>query len=53
MKLAQFLALNQDVAAKIEKAAAVTALGEPQNYPDAKKLVRKDCVRSPVIQMTG
>jgi hypothetical protein len=37
--LAQLLALNQQVAAKIEKGEPVTAPGVPKNYPDAKKLV--------------
>jgi hypothetical protein len=43
--LAQLLALNQQVAAKIEKAEPVTAPGVPRNYPDAKKLVTEDCIR--------
>jgi hypothetical protein len=43
--LAQLLALNQEVAAKIEKGEPVTAPGVPQNYPDAKKLVTGDCIR--------
>jgi hypothetical protein len=43
--LAQLLALNQDVAAKIEKGEPVTAPGVPKIYPDAKKLVTKDCIR--------
>jgi len=34
--LAQLLALNQQVAAKIEKGEPVTAPGVQQNYPDAK-----------------
>ena len=34
--LAQLLALNQEVAAKIEKGQPVTAPGVPKNYPDAK-----------------
>jgi len=41
--LAQLLALNQQVAAKIEKDEPVTAPGVPKNYPDAKKLVTEDC----------
>jgi hypothetical protein len=44
--LAQLLALNQEVAAKIEKGEAVTAPGVPKNYPDAKKLVTEDCIRA-------
>jgi hypothetical protein len=43
--LARVLALNQDVAAKIEKGQPVTAPGVPKNYPDAKKLVTEDCIR--------
>ena len=43
--LAQLLALNQEVAAKIEKGEAVVAPGVPKNYPDAKKLVTEDCIR--------
>ncbi len=43
--LAQLLALNQQVAAKIEKGEPVTAPGVPKNYPDAKKLVTEDCIR--------
>ena len=43
--LAQLLALNQQVAAKIENVEPVTAPGVPNNYPDAKKLVTEDCIR--------
>jgi hypothetical protein len=43
--LAQLLALNQQVAAKIEKGEPVTAPGVPKNYPDAKRLVTEDCIR--------
>ena len=43
--LAQLLALNQEVAAKIEQGNAVTAPGVPPNYPDAKKLVTEDCIK--------
>jgi hypothetical protein len=43
--LAQPLALNQQVATKIEKGELVTAPGVPKNYPDAKKLVTEDCIR--------
>jgi hypothetical protein len=42
--LAQLLALNQAVAAKIEKGEAVVSPGVPKNYPDAKKLVTEDCI---------
>ena len=43
--LAQLLALNQAVAAKIERGEPVTAPGVPRNYPDAKSLVTEDCIR--------
>jgi hypothetical protein len=43
--LAQLLALNQQVAAKIEKGEPVMPPGVPKNYPDAKKLVTGDCIR--------
>lgn len=42
--LALLLALNQQVAAKIEKGEAVVAPGVPKNYPDARKLVTEDCI---------
>ena len=43
--LAQLLALNQQVAAKIEKGEPVMPPGVPKNYPDAKKLVTEDSIR--------
>jgi hypothetical protein len=43
--LAQLLALNQTVAAKIEKGEPVMSPGVPKNYPDAKKLVTEDCIK--------
>ena len=43
--LAQLLALNLEVAAKIERGEPVTAPGVSQNYPDAKKLVTKECIK--------
>ena len=43
--LAQLLALNQEVAAKIEQGEPVTAPGVPKIYPDPKKLVTEDCIR--------
>ena len=43
--LAQFIALNQEVAAKIERGEPVTAPGVPPIYPDAKNLVTDDCIR--------
>ncbi len=44
--LAQLLALNQEVAAKIEKGEAVVSPGVPNNYPDAKSLVTADCIQA-------
>ena len=43
--LAQLLALNQEVAAKIEKGEPVTAPGVPKNYPEAKNLMTEDCIK--------
>ena len=43
--LAQLLALNLEVASRIERGELVTAPGVPKNYPDAKKLVTTDCIR--------
>jgi len=43
--LAQLLALNQQVAARIQKGEPVTAPGVPKHYPDAKQLVTEDCIR--------
>jgi len=42
--LAQLLKLNQEVAAKIENGSDCTAPGVPKNYPDATKLITKDCI---------
>ncbi|MCX6897844.1 MAG: hypothetical protein NT105_04015 [Verrucomicrobia bacterium] len=44
--LAQLLALNQEVAAKIERGEPVTAPGVPKGYPDPAKLVTEDCIRA-------
>jgi hypothetical protein len=43
--LAQLLALNQAVAAKIEKGEPVMPPGVPKNYPDTKTLVTEDCIK--------
>ena len=43
--LAQLLALNQQVADKIEKGEPVMPAGVPKNYPDPKQLVTEDCIR--------
>jgi len=45
--LAQLLALNQEVAAKIERGEPVTAPGVPPGYPEPQKLVTEDCIRQP------
>jgi len=42
--LAQLLALNLEVAAKIEAGEKVAAPGIPAGYPDAAKLVTADCI---------
>jgi hypothetical protein len=47
--LAQLLALNQEIAANIEKGEPVTAPGVPKNYPDAKKLVTEDCIQPATV----
>jgi hypothetical protein len=43
--LAQLLALNQQVAAQIEKGEPVTAPGVPQHYPNPQTLVTNECIR--------
>jgi SAM-dependent methyltransferase len=43
--LAQLLALNLEVAAKIERGEPVTAPGVPVNYPGAERLVTEDSIR--------
>ena len=43
--LAQLLALNLEVAAKIERGDPVTAPGIPPGYPEPQKLVTEDCLR--------
>jgi hypothetical protein len=43
--LAQLLALNQEVAGKIERGEPVTAPGVPPDYPEPKKLVTEDCIK--------
>jgi hypothetical protein len=45
--LAQLLALNQRVAAKIEKGETVTAPGVPKHYHAVGKLVTEDCITPP------
>jgi len=43
--LAQLLALNQAVAARIEKGEPVTAPGIPPSFPKPETLVTDDCIR--------
>ena len=43
--LAQLLALNQEVAARIERSEPVTAPGIPRHYPNAKHLISNDCIK--------
>lgn len=43
--LAQILALNLDVANRIEHGEDVTAPGLPLSYPDPSRLVTEDCIR--------
>lgn len=44
--LAQLLALNLNVAARIEKGDPVTAPGVPNDYPNPAELITDDCVRA-------
>ena len=43
--LAQILALNLAVAARIDNNQPVTAPGLPQTFPDPKRLITDDCIR--------
>ena len=43
--LAQLLALNQQVAAKLERAEPVTAPGIPAAFPSPESLLTEDCIR--------
>jgi len=45
--LAQLLALNLEVAARIEKNEPVTPPGIPKDFPDPKTLVTDDCIKPP------
>ncbi len=40
----QLLALNLEVAAKIERTEPVTPPGIPKHYPDARNLLTADCM---------
>ena len=44
--LSQLLALNFDVAARIEAGQPVTPPGVPAAYPDPARLVTEDCVQA-------
>ena len=43
--LAQLLALNLEVAGKIECSEPVTAPGVPKSYPEPSKLLTEDCIK--------
>lgn len=45
--LAQLLALNLEVAAKIERGEPATAPGIPPGYPEPERLVTQDCIQPP------
>lgn len=45
--LAQLLALNLDVAKRIEAGQFVTVPGIPKDYPIRKKLLTTDCIQPP------
>jgi hypothetical protein len=47
--LAQLLALNLEVAARLERGEPVTAPGVPKNYPDSAKLVTEDCIKPSAV----
>jgi hypothetical protein len=51
--LAQLLALNLDVAARIERGEPVTAPGIPKNHPKPSDLVTADCIQPPDIPGLG
>ena len=45
--LSQLLALNLEVARRIETGQLVTSPGLPPNYPDPAKLITTDCIQPP------
>jgi hypothetical protein len=49
--LAELLALNQEVAANIEKGSPVTAPSVPKHDPDSKELVTEDCIRPAPVEV--
>jgi hypothetical protein len=46
--LAQLLALDLEVAQRIEKGARVTPPGIPANFPNPETLISGDCIRPPI-----
>jgi hypothetical protein len=51
--LAQLLALNLAVAARLDRGEAVTAPGLPKNHPNPDSLVTADCIRPPDLPGLG
>jgi hypothetical protein len=47
--LAQLLALNLQVANRIEQGQSVTSPGLPPTYPDPAKLITTDCIQPPEV----
>jgi hypothetical protein len=47
--LAQLLALNREVAAKLERADPVTAPGIPADFPKPETLLTEDCIRPSTV----
>ncbi|MCW5552615.1 MAG: hypothetical protein KIS67_10720 [Verrucomicrobiae bacterium] len=45
--LAQLLALNLEVASRIERGEPVTAPGVPTHYPEPLRLLTTDCIEAP------
>ena len=43
--LAQLLALNLEVAARIDRGEPVTAPGIPPNFPNPESLITTDCIQ--------
>ncbi len=50
--LAQLLALNQSVAAQIERGEEVASPGVPKNFKSAETLLTHDCIRPPAETYT-
>ena len=49
--LSQLLALNLEVAARIEKGEPVTAPGVPKSYPNPETRVTPDCIQPPPLPL--